>query len=58
MVWYGMVWYGMVWYGMVWYGMVQVYIPQKPHKKHIAIILLKYNQFINGFVFKRIINEI
>jgi hypothetical protein len=31
----------------------QVYVPQKPHKKHIAIILLKYTQFINSFVFKK-----
>jgi hypothetical protein len=37
---------------MACYGMVQVYVPQKPHKKHITIILLKYTQFINGFVFK------
>jgi hypothetical protein len=31
---------------------VYIYVPQKPHKKHIAIILLKYTQFINAFVFK------
>lgn len=31
---------------------LQVYVPQKPHKKHITIIFLKYTQLKNAFVFQ------